>query len=71
MISIWYDKKLVHTETGLTFRDTRDITIDGLLFSTFFGGNNPSFATPVSTNIRFRNFVMSSQRVTDTAGQGE
>lgn len=71
VISIWYDKKLVHSETGLTFRDTPDITIDGLLFSTFFGGNNPSFATPVSTNIRFRNFVMSSQRVTDASGQGD
>lgn len=70
VISIWYDKKLVHSETGLIFRDTKDLTIDGLLFSTFFGGNNASFATPASTNIQFRNFVMSSRRIANTSGQG-
>ena len=70
VISIWYDRKLVHSETGLIFRDTKDLTIDGLLFSTFFGGNNASFATPVSTNIQFRNFVMSSRRIANTSGQG-
>jgi hypothetical protein len=70
VISIWYDRKLVHSETGLIFRDTKNLTIDGLLFSTFFGGNNASFATPASTNIRFRNFVMSSRRIANTSGQG-
>jgi hypothetical protein len=69
VISIWYDGKLVHSEAGLVFRDTKNLTIDGLLFSTFFGGNNASFATPASTNIQFRNFVMSSQRITTKTGR--
>lgn len=69
VISIWYDRALVHSESGLVFRDTKSLTIDGLLFSTFFGGNNASFATPVSTNIQFRNFVMSSHRIANTSEQ--
>ncbi|MGY2288732.1 polysaccharide lyase [Pseudomonas sp. SDO528_S397] len=67
-ISIWYDKQPVYSQAGLIFRDTPDLKIDGLLFSTFFGGNNASFATPVNTHIQFRNLVMSAERLPDTAG---
>lgn len=69
VISVWYDGILVHAETGVIFRDTQALKIDGLLFSTFFGGNNETFATPVSTHIRFRNMVMSSQRIVDALGR--
>lgn len=64
-ITVWYDNTLVHTSRGLVFRDTGQLKIEGLMFSTFFGGNNATFATPVDTHIEFRNFAMSSQRLTD------
>lgn len=63
VVNIWYDQRLVHSETGLMFRSTADLKIDGLLFSTFFGGNNASFATPVDTHIQFRDFVLSAHRI--------
>lgn len=66
-ISIWHNGQLVVTQSGLVFRLDRRLKVDGLLFSTFFGGNNASFATPVNTNIQFRNFVMRSHRPVKTA----
>lgn len=35
---IWLDGRLVHTETNLQYRNTADLKIDRMFFSTFFGG---------------------------------
>ena len=37
-------------------RCSADLKLKGLFFSTFFGGTDPSWATPVDTHVDFRNF---------------
>jgi hypothetical protein len=45
-ISLKVDGKQVFAATGLVFRTTRALRIDGVFFSTFFGGGDPSWASP-------------------------
>ncbi|OLT14615.1 hypothetical protein BJF78_17980 [Pseudonocardia sp. CNS-139] len=46
-VAVWQDGRQVLDSTGLTFRTSDDLRIDGLFFSTFFGGGDMSWATPV------------------------
>lgn len=44
---------------GLTFRTTADLKIEGIFFSTFFGGGDSSWATPNDVYIDFADFSVS------------
>lgn len=61
-IKVWFDGRQVLDQEGLLFRTTNTLKIDGVLFSTFFGGGDPSWATPVDTYIDFANFTVSPTR---------
>jgi hypothetical protein len=61
VLRVWYDAELTSPPTfeakGLTFRhDATGATT--LFFSTFFGGHDASWATPVDTFIDFAEFVV-------------
>jgi len=43
---------------NIFFRQTDNITVGGLYFSTFFGGSDPSWAPPNLTHTYFRNFQL-------------
>lgn len=58
-ITIWIDGVLVHDECELRFRDVPTLKINGIFFSTFFGGNDPSWATLKDTYADFTNFRLS------------
>ena len=58
-IQMWLDGKKVLTKNGLTFRTTNALKIEGILFSTFFGGGDPSWATPKNVYVDFANFSVS------------
>jgi hypothetical protein len=45
-ITVRVDGKQVFAATGLVFRTTRALRIDGVFFSSFFGGGDPSWASP-------------------------
>ena len=47
--------------TGLTFRTVNSLQTDGLYFSTFFGGSDPTWATPQTQYTDFAGFGISSQ----------
>ena len=55
-IRIWVDGRKVIERTDLILRDEASIGVDGLLFATFFGGNDPSWASPKAQSAEFRNF---------------
>ncbi|XWK86332.1 MAG: hypothetical protein U7127_19190 [Phormidium sp.] len=59
-IRVWLDGKQVLEQDELTFRTTNDLKIEGILFSTFFGGGDPSWATPKDVYADFANFSVSS-----------
>ncbi|MGF1540358.1 MAG: polysaccharide lyase, partial [Pleurocapsa sp.] len=59
-IRVWLDGKKVVEQGGLTFRQVSHLTIDGIYFSTFFGGGDPSWATPQDVYVDFANFSVST-----------
>ncbi|MBE9069241.1 hypothetical protein IQ260_21600 [Leptolyngbya cf. ectocarpi LEGE 11479] len=59
-IRIWVNDSLVLEQGELSFRTTDTLQIDGVFFSTFFGGGDPSWATPQDTYIDFANFSVTA-----------
>ncbi len=55
-VAVWLDGKPVLHETGLQFRTSGDLRIDGLFFSTFFGGSDSSWASPAEQYTDFAGF---------------
>lgn len=45
-IRLWLDGRPVLEATGLTLREDASVRVEGLFFSTFFGGADPSWASP-------------------------
>lgn len=62
-IKIWYDGAQVVHATGLKFRTTTSLKVDGIFFSTFFGGSDASWATPKSVHADFGNFQVSTGHI--------
>ncbi|MDR9403831.1 MAG: hypothetical protein RI580_10360 [Halothece sp. Uz-M2-17] len=56
VIQVWVNGKEVIDQTNVLFRTTDALKIDGILFSTFFGGGDASWATPEDTYAEFANF---------------
>lgn len=56
---ITVDGKEVFRDDTVKFRETADTKIDSMIFSTFFGGSDNSFATPKDTYTYYKDFVVS------------
>ncbi|MEO0408801.1 MAG: polysaccharide lyase [Cyanobacteria bacterium P01_A01_bin.135] len=59
-IRVWFDDTLVVDRADITFRSTAQLQIDGIFFSTFFGGGDRSWATPNSVYADFAAFSVST-----------
>ena len=59
-LKVWLDGKKVLDESGITFRTTETLKIEGIFFSTFFGGGDVSWATPKDVFVDFANFSVSA-----------
>ncbi|KAH8119420.1 hypothetical protein DFH11DRAFT_1849118 [Phellopilus nigrolimitatus] len=57
-IALYFNDILAVSQGGIKFRTSESVTAGGLFFSTFFGGNDDSWATPVDTHTYFRNFEL-------------
>ena len=55
-----FDGELVLDRQGMRFRDIGDFAIDGLYFSTFFGGSNAEWATTADEVVWFDDFEISA-----------
>jgi hypothetical protein len=58
-VTVWLDGTQVYSKTGLVFRSVGGLKIDGLFFSTFFGGGDASWATPRDQSAQFAAFAVS------------
>lgn len=58
-VRVWLDGQLVLDQVGLIFRSVDSLKIDGVFFSTFFGGSDASWATPEDVHVDFANFSVS------------
>lgn len=63
VIDVWFDGTQVLHADSLTFRTTPDLQIDGLFFSTFFGGGDSSWASPKDQVARFGGFAISPRQI--------
>ena len=60
-ITVFYDGKQVAQQTGVTFRATGDTdAIDSMMFTTFFGGHDSSWAPSSNQVIDWRDFAVKS-----------
>jgi hypothetical protein len=62
-VTVWQDGRQVLSQGGLEFRTTDALRIDGLFFSTFFGGGDTSWATPVDQYADFAAFTLANEHV--------
>ncbi len=62
-IKIWVNEELVLTATNLLFRTTDKLKIEGIFFSTFFGGGDVSFSTKQTTHAYFAKFAVSKSYI--------
>lgn len=57
-VQVWLDGEKVLDKTDLNFRTTKRLQIEGIFFSTFFGGSDLSWATPRDVYVDFANFAV-------------
>jgi hypothetical protein len=62
-VTVYVDGRRVMTAGGLEFRTTSGLRIEGVFFSTFFGGSDPSWATPRAQYADFAAFAVSDRLI--------
>lgn len=60
VVEIWIDGTRVAHHEGLLLRTSPRVRVEGVFFSTFFGGSDPSWATPVDQSAEFADFEVGS-----------
>lgn len=60
-IRVWVDEREVLNKSGLQYRTVDTLAIEGVFFSTFFGGSDPSWATPKDVHVDFAGFEVGSE----------
>lgn len=55
-LRIWADGQLRVDATGLTYRSSNDLLVDGIYFDVFYGGSDDSWAAPQDTTVQFADF---------------
>ncbi|CAO3572518.1 unnamed protein product [Mortierella alpina] len=58
-LKVYQNGNLVVSLNNVPYRTTGMVGFQGLMFSSFFGGSDPSYATPVDTSAYFRNLQLS------------
>jgi len=59
-VKVWFNGQPVLEFTNINFRNTPDILIEGLFFSTFFGGSDASWAPTADCYTYYKNFAIST-----------
>ncbi|MFK0112720.1 polysaccharide lyase [Streptomyces sp. NPDC091217] len=67
-VDVTVDNRTVLHAGGLEFRTTNALGIDGIFFSTFFGGSDPSWATPRGQYADFAGFAVSTRPIGPLSG---
>jgi hypothetical protein len=61
-VQVWIDGKKVFEQGGVLFRTVPSLKINGLFFSTFFGGSDASWSTSKRVYADFADFSVSASR---------
>ncbi|WP_242424053.1 polysaccharide lyase [Frankia sp. EI5c] len=60
-LTVWIDGREVFRQDGMLYRSTPALRIEGVFFSTFFGGDDLTWASPVDQYADFATFVVSDR----------
>jgi hypothetical protein len=61
-LRVWLDDVLVVERTDMRWRDVPELAIDGISFSTFFGGNTDSWRPKKDEDAEFGDFKLYKSR---------
>ncbi len=64
IVQSWLNGELVLDDRKVRFRDISSLKIDTLLFTTFFGGSDSSWATKKAEYVYFDNVIISTRPIT-------
>lgn len=64
VVQAWWDGTLALDRKDLRFRDVTSFAIDGFYFSTFFGGDDPTWAPSKDSYVYFDDFVIATKPIT-------
>lgn len=59
---VWINGQPILEQQGIVYRTTEDVHIDGLMFSTFFGGHGSDWRTPRHQVVDFADFTLMTPR---------
>jgi hypothetical protein len=62
-LHVWLDSRPVFEQGALFFRSVQQLAIEGVFFSTFFGGGDSSWAPPSDTHADFAAFATAPTRL--------
>ena len=68
-VKLWVDDHAEVHVTDIIMRDNTHFDIDGIFFSTFYGGGDSSWACPADTHTYYRNFRLSTDTKTPSHSQ--
>lgn len=63
VLRTWSDGTLAYESTEMLYRTVHTLKIEGVFFSTFFGGGDPSWAPPHDTHADFARFATGPERI--------
>ncbi|WP_211261400.1 polysaccharide lyase [Pseudonocardia acaciae] len=63
VVTVWVNGQQVFSQNDVQLRNTDQLHIDGLFFSTFFGGGDQSWASPSDQYADFANFGVSDRYI--------
>jgi hypothetical protein len=69
-VTVWLDGRQVLHVGDLRFRDTASLQVDGLFFSTFFGGGDSTWQSPTDQTAQFADFAVSAHYIGPPAWAG-
>lgn len=62
-LRVWLNGALVFEQGGLTYRSTPSVQVEGVFFSTFFGGGDASWSTPRDQYAEFAGFQLAKHPI--------
>lgn len=64
IVQSWFDGRLALDRRNVRFRNISSFSINWLMFSTFFGGADPTWAPPKNEYVYFDNLIVAKSRIT-------
>lgn len=62
-VTVWVDGKQMFQQADIAYRSTDTLKIDGVFFSTFFGGGDPTWASPTDQHTDFAAFAVADHYI--------